>query len=481
MKRLALYSTLLVAAGLIGSASAQNVIYITGSTAFRGNCTTIFSSQAGPPAGVFDAGSVTWCQYGSGTSGKGTWMLFHGTIDSVETYINCEWSGSEAGISSVSGQNNTSLNDGAPLAGDPPTFLVASTSVNPCSSSGTLNSAVPSGSQLETSSTQPDLSMSDTSQAVSLTPDSGASKCTDYGIIGIVPFVWAKGTLNSSYASWGRLVNINIPQANLLLAAPRTADFLNAGSAGGSYDYTNTVYLIGRNKGSGTRANTLIASSWPLGNPVTQWAVNSTVGTSGAGLYGLYYNGTASSSYSLTAIPSTPGDNNNADNGYETGGDVAKALGGNSEPVTVPTSGYLGPYDNQPALVVGYLAVSDLSTLTALTFNGVAESDGAIEEGTYGFYGHEHVLGKPTPTNPAATALVPNFFKAMKMLLDNNDVTPGTGDNTKKDPSTLHSTGILGYYLYADKGGQADTVYPVPGGATGYTLPSGQSGTPPYN
>jgi hypothetical protein len=171
-------------------------------------------------------------------------------------------------------------------------------------------------------------------------------------------------------------------------------------------------------------------------------------------------------------MPATPGDINNSDNGYESGGDVSKAL------ALAGPANYKFEGTNQFVLTVGYLGISDASannlTTNWLTFNGVAESDGAIESGTYSFYGHEHLLGKNTPSNAAATAVVPLMFAGMKYLLDNNDAAKGSGLNDKADPQTLHSSGILGYYMFADKTSQADAGYPTPAAAVGkYTLTGG--------
>lgn len=478
MNRLALYTSALIGLGVISQASADNVIKMTGSTAFRSNVHNTLVNNTGAPAGVFDAGTVTWATYGNSTASSGTYALYHGNIGGVGTYIDVFWSGSEAGIAAVANVSGATLNDGGPLAGVPVTFLKTDGTVT-LSAAGTVNTALPPSGAIESSSSQPDLAFADTSQAVSLTPPVGANKLTDYGICGIIPFTWCKGYVNKSDAAWGRLSNLSTAQVNLLLGAPQTADLFNSGVTGGGADFDHTVYLMGRNKGSGTRVNQLIAAQYPVGNPVTQWSVSSTIGTSAAGLFGLYYNPSDpayNGNYVLTAIPHTAGDINDADNGYESGGDVAKALGGNSG-LAGPATGYNGPFDNQPALTVGFLGIGDASkmgaSLTAslpfwLNYNGVFESDGGIENGTYLAYGHEHVFGKNTPSNPAATALVRPMFIAIKKLLHNNDaVAGGTYDNSAADPATLHSGGILGAYMFADKQGQVDTGYPVPGAAVG--------------
>src|SRR5215472_9428901 len=107
----------LIALGIVSQASADNVVYLTGSTAFRGTLYNVLHTAGS----VFD-GAVTEAEFGSSQSGA-NYMLFHGNINGTPTYIDCAWSGSEAGIASAS--NVTIDNDGTPLAGSPETWLKA--------------------------------------------------------------------------------------------------------------------------------------------------------------------------------------------------------------------------------------------------------------------------------------------------------------------------------------------------------------------
>src|SRR5690348_1773850 len=90
----------LLALGVVAQASAaDNVVYLTGSTAFR---STVYHALT--TAGyVFDTNTVvTEAEFGSSQSGA-NYMLFHGVIGGTPTYIDCAWSGSEAGIASACG------------------------------------------------------------------------------------------------------------------------------------------------------------------------------------------------------------------------------------------------------------------------------------------------------------------------------------------------------------------------------------------
>lgn len=484
----------LLALGIVSSASASNIIYMTGSTAFRGQVYNA-CSQATNTGGVFDT-TPTVTGYANSTKSKSQYVMFHGNIGGVDTVINAFWTGSEAGIASVAGVSATvanGLNDGGVLAGAQTTFLNPADSGNLAGNSGTAN--LPTGGQLEATPRQADLCFSDTSQAVSLTKRVSPNVLTSYGIVGIVPFVWYKGAVNKNDAVWARLTNISSYQANeLLQTGAKTADFFTSGSLGATNDYDHTVYLIGRNKGSGTRVNTLIAAGYPIGQTIVQYQANSTIGVNPFnGLNGLYFDVTKSG-YTLTNMAAAGSAPAGSDNGYESGGDVKAALDGKSASTTTspatqasipPTGGYSADGGNTFALTVGYLGLSDAGvpasgamSTSVLTYNGVVESDGAVESGTYNYWGHEYVYGKPTPDNPAATALVPKLFTAIKTQLCNNDASGtagynaatqfGPGFNVAADPANLHSGGIYGFYMYADRGtAPSDTGYPVGGNAIG--------------
>jgi len=88
--------------------------------------------------------------------------------------------------------------------------------------------------------------------------------------------------------------------------------------------------------------------------------------------------------------------------GYNGGGDVA-AIIGTPNPVTYSSFSSV-PVSAQPSGVsgssqiyfVGYLGTSDAATAVtdggrALSYNGVAYSAAAVEDGQYGFWGYEHM------------------------------------------------------------------------------------------
>ncbi|HWV99974.1 MAG TPA: hypothetical protein VNZ64_09805 [Candidatus Acidoferrum sp.] len=408
MKIKTLLSTALIGFGVISQASAINTIYITGSTAFRSQVFNTLSASGV----VFDApGPDAVATYGASSASGGTWMLFHGMVSSVETYVDCVWSGSEAGIAATCG--TTIDNGGVPLAGAPVFFLVPNTVTNPNGN----NSANPGSSKTNSVSTPPDLAMADTSQAVSLTQ---TPVLHDFGVVGIVPFVYCKNTNSSPTAQWLHLTNCTHYQMRVCLGVPQEAGFFTGSSA----DTNMYVYPVGRNKGSGTRVNFLADNAYGITTDVQQFSIGGNPFT----------NGTAA----------TLGDELN--NGYESGGDVSKALSVNGSCQTPDPLQQL-PDGTTPSgyIAIGYLGIGDatknsLGTNLWLTLNGVFESDGAVEEGTYSYWGHEHLLGKngislTSPEGKLGTALFSGI--------------PGQLGGSV---TTAHSTGIKTTFMHCDKG-----------------------------
>ena len=249
-----------------------------------------------------------------------------------------------------------------------------------------------------------------------------ASDLNDYGAVGICAFTWVKNVNTSPTADWTDLSNITTYQQQALFAAPQPAAFFT----GVSTD-TNYVYVVGRNKGSGTRANVMADSGVGITTSVHQYSI-------GGGV-------TNSATTTLLLAPV-------GNNGYESGGGVAAALGING------SCGQTDPISGYPAwLAVGYLGCSDAvkSGLTVannwLTENGVLESNGAIIEGRYSYWGNEHVYGKhgisgyqDTVGTKLATALTTSLNNATLVLAN-------------------HDAGIGLNYMHCEK--VSDTAFPT--------------------
>jgi hypothetical protein len=378
----------LLALGIVSQASADPTIYLTGSTAFRSTAFSSLANNSGPSAGgVFDAGTVTYATWGNSTAASANYMVFHGNVNGSPIFIDCAWSGSEAGIASACNATlgNTDRN-GNPITlnGSPETWVNATNAT--LASGGIVNSSNPTSGQLELSSHGADLSQADTSQAISWTPfvANTPTALKDYGVEGIVTFTITRNNQNGNSGTgiptgasneWVHCSNITLPQLNTLFSSGvAPAGFISGNLADDDF----VVYLVGRNLGSGTRMNMLGDSTYGAHRPVLQWSIG----------YG---------------IEETPHQNaliltNEANGGYESGGDVGKALGilGSCQQAD-PFNGGIGWF------AVGYLGPSDAlntgnfggePTNCWMTVDGVLSSNGAIENGTWWYWGHEHLLGK---------------------------------------------------------------------------------------
>jgi hypothetical protein len=388
----------LLALGIVSEASADPTVYLTGSTAFRATAYKALSASfpTNNAAEVFDSNTVTQVTYGNSSAGSANYMLFHGNINGSGVFIDCRWSGSEAGIASAC---NTSLankdRNGTTiaLAGSPALWLDVSQFSAPLS--GAVVGTNPPNSLLEfggdTSQAHgADLAQADTSQGVSWTPNlgSGQTALKSYGIEGIVTFVFCKNyqsaaTLTAAPAAaaqaYNDLNNISIPQIYALLSQGK----LTSGFLTGNTNDTIKVYAVGRNLGSGTRMNTLSDTTYGPHNGVSQYSI-------GAGVQ------------PGEAQTETLAITNEANNGYESGGGVAEALDidgslDQTDPIVGGTGwmavGYAGPSDVYPSAPTGTVP-NPMGPSNWLTLGGVAASNGTIENGQYEFWGSEHLYGK---------------------------------------------------------------------------------------
>jgi len=297
-----------------------------------------------------------------------------------------------------------------PLPGAPATFVKTDGTV-----SYTDSSSNPTATELEASSRSGDLAMADTSIAVSL---SSTFSAHDFGVVGIVPFTWVKNVQSTPLTAWTHLTDVTHAQLKVLLGFPQVAAFLTGNTA----DSQAYVYPVGRNKGSGTRVNTLADCGYGITKGVVQFSIG-----------GLPFSG----GLNLVEV-----DNN----GYESGGDVAKALGvDGSQSQTDPNFGGAG------WIAVGYLGVSDATgiggTATGnwLSLNGVMESDGAVEEGQYSLWGNEHLYGA-------------NGISGYKLTFGNNFVTL-VGAQLGGSTASANSSGIQNGFMHAQK--LTDTSVPT--------------------
>ena len=392
----------LVAVGIVSQAMATDpVVYLTGSSAYRSTVFSALSDNSGTSNSVFQTGTITYGTWGNATAGSAGYMVFHGTLTNGQAvYINCAWSGSEAGIASAC---NTTLlntrrdNTTTPLAGSPETWVDAATAT--LSGAGNVQSGNPgpngspaNGAQLEASSRQADLAQADTSQAVSWTPatNNTPTALKDYGSEGVCTFTISRNVNPNPSQDWLDCTNVTMAQLNIILANGYAPAWFISGNPN---DLMN-CYIVGRNLGSGTRMNILSCSTYGGRSAVKQNSIG----------YGV---DNRDPSQSVTTLLLQ----NEGNNGYESGGGVAKALANTGGSSSSGSCQQLDPVHNTGTnwFAIGYLSPSDAlstgnnggqtpplfaNTNNWVTLDGVTQNNNNIENGSYWFWGHEHLYGK---------------------------------------------------------------------------------------
>ncbi|HEV2330500.1 MAG TPA: hypothetical protein VGY56_17085 [Verrucomicrobiae bacterium] len=407
MKNITKITAALAALGLVSQAMATDpVIYLTGSTAFR---STIFNALAdnthGYPDAVFQADTVTYGTWGNSAAGSANYMVFHGTLatNGQACYIDCAWSGSEAGIASAC---NTTLGNSdrngnlLPLAGSPETWVDYTTAT--LASGGNVQSGNPgangspaNGAQLEASSHGSDLAQADTSQAISWTPfvANTPTALIPYGSEGVVTFTITRNVNPAPDQSWSDCTNVTLPELyQLTSGGVAPASFFT-----GNPNDKDAVYLVGRNRGSGTRMNYLGDSTYGAHNPVQQYSIGWGCGDPS----------------DPAQTPTTLWLTNENNNGYESGGGVGKALADTGGSDSAGSCQQADPFGNAPSgyhwFALGYISPSDAlstgnnggqptplnpNTNNWVTVDGVFSNNQNIENGAWWYWGHENLYGK---------------------------------------------------------------------------------------
>lgn len=431
------YSAVLAALGVVSMASvsqAASYIYFTGSTAARGNIYAALTAAPNVVGGVNQGGEGLTELTGHGSGGST--MVFHGNLvgNGDEVYVIATWTGSEAGIASVAGQNlyqvlpldttqpdgsGSTLNGGLgyllPGTGSGLQFVVLPANGGAADYS-TLQALPITGQGAQTS---PDIAMADTSQAVSFTPAS-RFPLTEFGAVAVVPFTFMKGYNSAPDSSWTDTMNITTPGANVLatIGTGKTASFINGVAAD-----TDPIGLNGRNFGSGTRMNFLLSGCLlPSTTTVKQFAWDG----DNSGTVDQLYPAAASVQGVLTfpavAAPYAQPQKLVAigNDGYDSGGFVGKTMNVDQTGSGKVLLGYLGIGDANNAGPQGG-AKNNGQPGTFLTYNGNYESDTSVEDGDYTFWGYEHIYGATTASSPDAT----QFGTDLKTALANNIATLG--------------------------------------------------------
>lgn len=336
MKSLKFLAAGALALTLVGTASAQTVIRITGSSAYRAATNNAILN-------IMDAGR----QYGyvGSTFSSSSQAIFVGSVGGTSVIIKTNWTGSVAGIQTVS-------------QGIATKFVPNNAAVSAAGTSG-----LPAGEALEV----PQVALSDVFQASTPFPLPVMFDTQ----VGVVPFKWV-----ASFGAPEGLKNVTPQLASAVFLAGQLPLSLFTGV---SADVTTPVFAIGRDFDSGTRLTAVAETGIGVASALFQ--------------YKPAHTGTKTSSQvpwphdTLLGIPYDDGNG-----GFNSGGSLADEM-------RFQTTGA----DTIGGYYITYLSVGDAARATStgtagagnakeLTYNGVAYSETAVREGQYTFWGYEHLM-----------------------------------------------------------------------------------------
>ena len=380
-------SLLLAVLGLGAATAAQaGTVYMTGSTAARGNIFTTLSTVGQ----VFQA-PISITEYDGG-AGSANYMVFSGTLvgGSGTTTLQIHWSGSDGGVDNVSLAGSSNPNRLADFVATGIDGVDHGTALPP-----------------STSQHEVDLAMSDNifnyshaygdpgSEGLATAPADLANGAQ----VGAITFKWVRNN--------GLWIGNNVSSSQIRQAlggfCPRS---VFSGVAGQTGDF---VYVSGRTKDSGTRCNALGDSGYGVFKPVTQIIMDNSGNMTSAG-----------------------------DVGFTSGGTLAKTMGSDTT-AKADTWNFVTGYS-----AIAYLGFNDAKTAlnltpthaTELTYNGVPWSVANIEEGTYTYWGNEYIY-----TSNIAGTEAQSVFSLMAGAIPNNldgqnAIPLGSMHCTKNNPET---------------------------------------------
>jgi hypothetical protein len=388
----------IITVALAGISSAQTVIRISGSTAFRAALNNAIVDIMNP--GYLIAGNNT----DKNSAGQ---LVVSGTtkIGNYPVVIKTSLQGSVGGVQSLAQQSPQLTFSGA--AGWLQTSLATSTTIT--------TKVTPSDSNTDPAAPA-DICLADSFQASTFAYGSGFTNLKDT-IVGVVPFFYVMGCSNDTavQASLSSVTNITAQQVKLLLSAGIPLSLLTGKDA----DAPVTLYTVGRDEDSGTRLAAFAEPGFGVfGSPVQYLPGFGGSITNNVSLTPTYP--ATAGSTTITGLMPYPAKSVNGlsfpvgHSGITSGGDVAKAIytpvdvnakdqfGGKFAFVT-----YLGAGDAQSAIKAP-------STAFVLNYNGVAGQLAAsgdpipstatnITNGAYTFWTYEHLDYAPTLTGPAKT------------------------------------------------------------------------------
>lgn len=357
-----------ITVALFGSAQAQEVIDITGSTAGRSTVhSTILANLTGVTYRFYKkSGSTT-----SASSADGA--IYKGTISGTSVIVRTYWSGSAGGVRDVSNQVqldksflaktvDTTVGSGTQLTGDTATL-------------DGLGLLAPASAE-----TVAEFGYSDVKQAAT---DHQANTFVDQESMFVIPFVF-----DASESVTG-ITNITAQQARTHFT--KGGETIKSLFTGVVTD-TNIIYAAGRDDDSGTRTTMLAETGAGVFTPTTQWLGVVTGSEPGA----------------TVALGSYVGNG-----GYASGGDLGKVLSASGEKF------------------IGILGISDALTAEGngakrLTYEGVPFSIENVKNGSYTYWSYYQSMRMTLSPTSKALSLYNTLKTALKAA-----ATAGNGSSIK--------------------------------------------------
>jgi len=352
----------LVFAG-VSSAQTASTIRITGSTAFRAATVTAIGNILQP--------GYTYGYIGSSVTGASQ-STFVGTtkVGSLPVIIKCSWAGSTGGLQTIAQQS--------------PVVTTANPYISETSALSATGAAFTSSTAVFDSPANADVAMSDTFQSSTAFNGPGYNNLVDT-TVGVVPFVWTKGSSSDTavQASLANLTNITPLLARVVLQGGAPLSMFTGNAA----DSSVYVYAMGRDEDSGTRLTTYAESGFGVFSSPLQYqptvssgAIASIAPWPAATVLGI--------SYPV------------GHSGFSGGGALATNL---NTPVAATARDATGG----KFALVAYFGVNDAKNVNGgannLTYNGVPYSVANVQEGLYTFWGYEHLTYRSTLSGNAKT------------------------------------------------------------------------------
>jgi hypothetical protein len=460
---------LMAAAATVGSASAVTIIHVAGSTAFRsGASVAIMDTLAGTTLSGGAGSTPVYAAYSNkNICGANAQIYANGTIGTSGTatiIVEAYWTGSLAGlVDVVAGQSTaafpnetdsgviSAVNSGLVnvsggtylgAAALPAGYATHQGTVELAQSDSiktTISKELATGTLSGTLGSYSSITSLASAVGGSLVADAGTSGgAGGQGAVAVVPFEWVISNITTS--GYTAPTNMSQQVAKQLF----TGGFVDQSEFTGTNnaaDTANYYYLTGRNEDSGTRIGGLSESQFGVTTPPLQYQVGNDSNTlTGTGLFPA--NSALNTEPQISWAPA-------GHTGYATGGNVAAAL-------DIPDNGATLTFTGKPggntgsSYFVGYLGVTDAATAIgsgakALTYNGVAYSPTAVQNGSYSFWTYEHSYRLASLSGTTLTVV--NNIADILYAAD-ADVYYDTQVEHASDGNGNYVTGSAGVFLY---------------------------------